>query len=193
MSNTIFFENFDGNGPGFDGPVFKSWSIGGTPVDFGHWGLFYPDMVPSASNLTPGSGRYAGVHSNSPEFIDCLVWLISPMIDARTFNKLFLSADVYFKSRGFGLGEETVEILILRVGKEPQRIGIIGNTMSSNDPPISQNMSWNIPTTQFSVIQIAFTWFSSMGNPAYDSIQLDNIRLTGRISWIRLFSSFLRR
>lgn len=179
MSDTIFFEDFDGSGAGFDGPVFGSWSIGGTPVDAGHWGLFYPDMNP-VPNLTPGSGRYAGVHSESHEFIDSLVWLISPLIDARKYRNLVLSTDVYFKSHSANPGEDRVEILILRVGKkEPQTIGVIGNTMSSADAPISQNMSWNISFSQCGV-QVAFTWYSSMGPPEYDSIQLDNIRLTGR-------------
>ena len=191
MSETIFFEDFDGTGAGFDGPVFESWSIGGTSVDAGHWGLFDSDMNP-VPNLTLGSGRYAGVHSESHEFIDSLVWLISPLIDARKHRKLVLSADVYFKSRGADPGEDTVNILILRVGKKPQTIGVIGNTMSSADAPISQNMSWNISFSQCSFIQVAFTWYSSMGPPQYDSIQLDNIRLTGRRALVCRFFSFLR-
>ena len=67
MSDIIFFEDFDGSGAGFGWPVFESWSIGGTPVDVGHWGLFDPDINP-VPNLTLGSGRYAGVHSESHEF-----------------------------------------------------------------------------------------------------------------------------
>jgi len=191
MSDTIFFEDFDGTGAGFDGPVFESWSIGGIPVDWGHWGLFYPDMNP-VPNLTPGSGRYAGVHSESHMLLDSLVWLISPLIDARKYRKLALSTDVYFKSRGAEPGEDTVNILILQVGKEPQTIGVIGNTMSCTDAPISQNMSWNIPFSQCGVIQVAFTWYSSMGPPKHDSIQLDNIHLTGRRAWACWFFSFLR-
>jgi len=191
MCVTIFFDDFNGAGPGFTGPVYDSWSIGGTPVDAGHWGLFYPDMDP-VPNLTPGSGRYVGVHSESAEFIDSLVWLISPLIDARKYRKLVLTADVYFKSSGAGLGEDTVKIFALQVGKAPQMVGVIGDTMSAADPPISQNLSWNIPSSQCGFVQIAFTWYSSMGHPAYDSIQLDNIRLTGCRSWICWLFSFLR-
>ena len=188
MSETIFFENFDGSGPGFNGPAFESWSIGGTPVDAGHWGLFTPGTG-GIQNLTPGSEKYAGVHSHSSQFIDNLVWLISPLIDAGKYRDLVLSSDIYFKSRGNAVGEETVKILALRVGRSPQQIGVIGNTMSQTDQPISQNMSWHIPNSKCGTFQIAFTWYSSWGASQFDSIQLDNIRLQGRrCDW---FTSFV--
>jgi len=187
MATIVFSEDFDGGGPGFKGPVFKSWSIGGEPIEAGYWGLFYPD-------LDPGIRRYAGVHSKSHEFIDTLVWLISPVIDARKYRKLVLSADVYFQSRGAGAGEDKVEILMLQPGKLPQTIGVIGDTMSAGDPPLQQNMSWNIPSSyRCGFIQIAFTWYSSMGPAQYDSIQLDNIRLTGNRSFFCWLSAIWGR
>ena len=190
---TIFSEDFDGNGPGFKGSVFRSWSIGGVPVDAGHWGLFSGSQS-SKPNKTPGNGGYTGVHSDSPEFIDTLVWLISPVIDARKYGELVLSADVYFQSRGAAAGEDKVEVLVLQPGKLPQTIGVIGDTMSAGDQPLQQNMSWNIPSSyRCGFIQIAFTWYSSMGPARYDSIQLDNIHLTGNRSFFCWLSSIFGR
>ena len=191
---TIFSEDFDGGGPGFKGPVFKSWSIGGEPIEAGYWGLFYPDLDSGTPNDTPGNGRYAGVHSKSHEFVDTLVWLISPVIDARKYGQLVLTADIYFQSRGAAAGEDKVEVLVLQPGKLPQTIGVIGDTMSAGDPPLQQNMSWNIPKSyQCGLVQIAFTWYSSMGPAQYDSIQLDNIHLTGNRSFFCWLSSIFGR
>lgn len=185
MATEIFYDDFDGNGPGFKGPSFKAWSIGGTPILAGRWQLFYPDYN-DADNLTGGSGRYASVHSSSSEFIDTLVWMISPLIYVGKYENLTLSADIYFKSQGASIGEDTLTISILTIDDEApsadslsqNTIEVIGQNMSAVDPALHGPKSWDLSsfadTSHF--IQLAFSWYSSMG-PA--SVQLDNIRVTG--------------
>jgi len=180
MATTLFYDDFDENSVGFGGPPFHSWSVGGEPVAAGHWRLFYPDSGPEPQpNKTLGTGKYAGVHKNDPEFIDTLIWLISPLIPLGKCHDLTLSADVHFQARGFEQGEDRVEIYILPAGSDPQLLGVIGENLSQADPPIIQNMSWELIVKQAEYVQIAFTWKSSMGHEEYDSIQLDNIHLEG--------------
>ena len=178
MATVIFSENFDGSGPGFNDLAFNTWNTGGEPVEAGCWSIF-TGSDSSKPNKTPGSGGYAGVNSKLGEFIDTLVWLKSPVIDARKYRQLVLYADIYFKSHGAAAGEDKVEILLLQPGKASQTIDVIGQNMSGSDTPLKETKKWKIPTFKCGRLQIAFTWYSSMGPAEYDSIQLDNIRLTG--------------
>jgi len=174
QTSRLFFEDFDGSGPGFDGPVFKAWSIGGAAISHGYWKLFYPEY--DGENISPGSGKYAGVYSHSGEFRDTLVWMISPLIDISQYQNLKLSADIYFRSSGISRGEDRLTISYLTVGVEPINVAIIGKDMCAEDAPISANKSWNISLGNRSqVIQLSFSWYSSMGPTEYDSVQIDNV------------------
>ncbi|MBU1170101.1 MAG: hypothetical protein KKD44_11105 [Proteobacteria bacterium] len=195
MATDIFYADFDGNGPGFQGAslpnedrtnaVFSSWSIGGAPILAGRWELSYPEYN-DAPNRTGGSGRYASVHSNSSEFIDTQVWMISPLIDVGKYKDITLLVDIYFKAQGAGVGEDTLTISILTINDKStsaesvghHTVDVLGKNMSVNDPELQGTLSWNL--SKFSnashFIQLAFSWYSSMG-PA--SVQLDNIRVQG--------------
>lgn len=186
MATEIFLADFDGIGPGFKQPNenerafhFNSWSIGGAPILAGRWQLSYPEYH-DLPNLTGGSGRYAAVHG-SHEFIDTLVWMISPLIDVGKHENLNLSADLYFKSNGGSVGEDTLTISILTIDDNftsaNNEITVIGENMGPTSPVLQGHQSWPITISDTShLIQLAFSWYSSMG-PA--SVQLDNIRVTG--------------
>jgi hypothetical protein len=172
----IFFETFDDNGAGFSGSPFETWTVGGVPIGAGHWERFVDTS--REPNLTLGTGDYAAVRMESGEFLDTLVWMISPIIDVRQFSDLVLSADLYFRAVG-EQGEEVSEILLLRAGYQPETLRVIGEDMSHQSDPINEHMTWDISSgTDF--IQVAFTWRSSSGGPSHDSIQVDNIQVTGK-------------
>jgi hypothetical protein len=175
MTATLFFEDFDGNGAGFSGSPFETWSIGGVPIGPGHWERFY--NKPEQPNLTSGSGNYAAVHLVSHEFLDTLVWMISPIIDVRKHTDLTLSTDLYFRAGG-QVGEDIATIVLLRAGHPPETLSVIGDTLSAMDDPLKQHMTWDIsPDSDF--VQVAFPWVISAGGSGYDSIQVDNIRIIG--------------
>ncbi len=190
MATEIFIADFDGNGPGFSGAnrpgealtnaVFGSWSIGGNPILAGRWQLSYNE----ASNRTGGSGRYASIKSNSSEFMDTHVWMISPLINIRKYENLTLSTDLYLKFNGRA-GENTLTVSILTIDNKPpsddsvghHTVATIGEHMSAADELLGNN-SW--PISQFAdgsdFIQLAFSWYSSE-EPG--SVQLDNIKVLG--------------
>lgn len=175
-SKEIFFENFDGDGVGFGGSPFETWSVGGVPIGAGHWERFSNN--PGEPNLTGSRGSYAAVRMYSDEFLDTLVWMISPVIDVRKYTDLVLSTDLYFRAGG-EVGEEVATVLLHRAGHPPETLSVIGDTLSALDNPMKQHMTWNIsPDSKF--IQVAFTWVSGAGGPGHDSIQVDNIRVTGK-------------
>jgi hypothetical protein len=187
MVTELFIEDFDGNGPGFKGPPFSAWSIGGTPIDAGRWKLFYPEMG-APENLTGGSGRYASVQSDSSEFIDTLVWLISPLIDVEKYRNLTLNADIYLEATG-SAGEDTLTISLLTIknghGKSPSiqehTIDVVGEHLSFGD--VAQgSKSWDLSacTRRRHLIQLSFGFYSSMGSGVGQApVQLDNISITG--------------
>jgi len=185
----IFFEDFDGSGPGFGGDYysspFESWSIGGEPIDAGHWDLFYPDYDPTP-NLTQGSGRYAGVRSLTFDYMDTLSWMVSPIIDVTNFQDLNLSIELYYDFVAYSVdipdshyhSEDRVGISILSIGEGSYTIDNLGEHIDTLDP-FRGTRSWDIPLVGSPYIQLCFSWYSSSGPPDYDRIQLDNILLSG--------------
>jgi hypothetical protein len=180
---TLFFDDFDNNSIGLNAGPFDSWSTGSnSPPGFAEWSVFSGDDS-AEQNLTPGNGSYAAIRThNADEFGDAVYWLVSPLIDTRKFKGLALSFDIHYRPSGAGRGESTLRIMLLRAGDSAESIGIIGESSSGRDNPTSERMTWNIwPSAAF--IRLAFVYYNSSENPAYDSIQLDNIKITGTRGW----------
>ena len=88
-ATTIFFEDFDGAGPGFG-----AWTVINGDNDAWTWKLG------SSGNQTGGSGNYAVADSQDPDLYGQVAgphmseWLISPVIDASLYKNVALSVDV---------------------------------------------------------------------------------------------------
>lgn len=93
-ASTIFYEDFDGNGPGFE-----AWStIAGAVGNGMTWSLMTPGPGSRDwANRTAGEGQYAGNNS-----MDRVVgWnsiLISPVIDISMYYDITISSAVNFQS-----------------------------------------------------------------------------------------------
>ena len=167
-ANIIFYEDFDGNGPGFENWVI--WS----EVPAGFWEVFNPDAG-DGDNHASGADKYAAVRPYSFEFIDTWVSLTSPAIDASRYQGLTLSFDFYFNGSGCGYVEDAVYVSV--AGTTLETIGLFDDL---NDMPLSGNKSYD---TSFadgdSNLEIKFMFYSSIGPPDYDTIQIDNIMIEG--------------
>ena len=170
---TIFFEDFDGNGPGF-----AEWSVW-SQVPAGEWDQF---TSVDGNNLTPGTGNYAAVRSYSFEFIDTEVKLTSPEIIGTNYQGLTVLFDYYFNGRGYpgdefhdGVIEDVISFWVDGIEMEA-----FGYNDDYNDLPLSGTRTYNIDFADgASSFQIGFSFYSSSGPPTYDTIQIDNVRITG--------------
>ncbi len=183
MTVTIFFEDFDGNGigfgsgDGFSADPFGVWNVGGTAAPgYAEWVRFSGDD-PAEQNLTPGKGGFGAIRILAePYFADSTYWMVSPLLDTRNFTDLTLALDMHYCGSGAPI-EATLRILLLRAGESPEMLAEL-NEATLGARELSRHMSWDIsPGADF--MQFAFAYYNSSEDPSPDSIQLDNIRLTG--------------
>ena len=90
-AGVVFYEDFDGNGPGFD-----AW----TTVDGNSDGLTWALLDPASdrTNRTPGADKYAGADSDANSGYLWDDTLISPVINLCGYTDITLSYAVNFQS-----------------------------------------------------------------------------------------------